>query len=239
MFILNKYLTLKGIKMKKNNVILLVIMLLLLIAPNSIYVQDDLNKSINFYEMEAVPIDRLDTLPIEETYSFEEALNIMIESGVDKDFIETFKNNHEASPSKTMASGTERFQVFTMNGFTFDQGRFRYDLRPRIWVGLMYYDSGSPDHITSLRDAHVSTSPGYGNKNAVFKGIIAYHLVSGGEFSLLTYGDVFKEGTMTWEASDEVKVKEKGKASITICNGAGRLRDVSFTDTYYSSSLSR
>lgn len=70
-------------------------MLLLLIISNSVYVQDDLNKSINFYEMEAVPIDRLDTLPIEETYSYEEALNIMIESGVNKDFIETFKNNHK------------------------------------------------------------------------------------------------------------------------------------------------
>lgn len=124
-----------------------------------------------------------------------------------------------------------------MDNFTFDSGFYRYNITPVIWVGLEYASESTPSRIVSLKDAHVDTSEGYGNKRCEFQGKVAYHLVNGRSFNTMTYGSVYGYGLNKFSGPLEIGIGGFSKAILNVGNPSNFLRTVSFQRDYYSAAL--
>lgn len=186
-----------------------------------------------YMELKAKSIDILDSLPIEETYSYEETIKILEKYNYGDNYIRDFKNEY----AKLNSSSSIRYQIFTFESEKIDQGIFRYNLTPKIWVGLEYSGSPSPNRIVSLKAADISTSEGYGNKKCVFNGSIEYNLISGREFQMLINGDVYKNGNLNVNLGIEISFGS-AKSYFIVNNGSGFIQDVYFQRDYYSAGLS-
>lgn len=191
-------------------------------------------KAIEKSEIIPKSIEMLDSLPIEETYSYEETLKILNENGYSKDYIKKFKDENK----NLLRSTYIRYQIFTFDPEIINTGFYNYVLTPKIWVGLEYSSGSSPDRIASLKDADVSTSEGYGNKKCVLDATIRYNLISGREFQILVNGDLYKNGNRNYEGGVEVFFGS-GEAYLKVSNGSGFIQDVYFQRDYYSAGLSK
>lgn len=250
MFVLQLILSRKDDIMVNKRRIIALFTLMLLVIPNVTFASSDSLNSSEVLPTEIIELevsgainkldfitpDELETLPIERTYSYDEALEMYKQAGATKEELAKFEKNF-ASKNYTRSIGS-RMVIMAMDPYTFDSGLYRYSLTPKIWVELYYSGSATPDYIVSLSDANIDTSHGYGAKCS-FEGTVTYRLLAGNRFSMYTYGTVYKSGQMRVSGGVRVKVHEKGEVYITIENqGSGKLRDVNFQRDYYSAAMS-
>lgn len=189
--------------------------------------------------MSSVSFDDLANLPIDETYSYEEVLLDMQNSGIFVlEDINQFKENH----LKTIrASGTEeiRYSKFTMDAYTFIHGTIflrRYELTPVFYGGLLYINGHpSPDKLVSLEGGHIKTSDG---DNCVFGGSMFYTLEAGNRFYYGVYGNVYKSGSLTISAGAKVGVGESSFVSMSVSYTNDFIKNVDFDGRYQSAGLS-
>ncbi|WP_157593548.1 hypothetical protein [Sedimentibacter sp. B4] len=218
-------------KIKKLTKVASIFIMTILMLQNVAFAQD-LNTLV-----EAVPIDELATLPIERTYSYDEIIAHMNENGYEEKEIQEFQKKHEENlklQSVEINSITIRYQLFTMDGISFKNFLTTYKLQPQVLVGLQYSGSDSPDRIVSLEEPFVYTG---GGAKCSFQGKMVYKLISGREFYTLIQGDVYKEGSMNVSGDVKINLGGKGEATITVSNGNGYLKNISYEETYYSSAL--
>lgn len=180
-------------------------------------------------------VSDLDTLSIDQTYTYEEMVEYLSNEGYSKkEIIEEFglsENNLER--------GTDvHYTLVKMKVFQYKAGLFStYDLQVRFTVGLQYSGTNvSPDKMVSLGGAHIYT--GYGEL-CKFAGEIYYKLVAGNEIYYSFYGDIFESGTVNWSVSAKIGIGEDASVEGNISNGNGHKYNVSESETSISAGLSK
>lgn len=227
-------------KNSKNKKVISTILALVLVLLSSGGVSEATSNktyNLNIEKIVALDISRLDTLPKEETYSIDEVIQIMENSGYTSNSIESFRMS--LTPEiENYNRNNIYFQIFSMDRFSFESGGYRYNITPRVWVGLEYLPGQStPTRIVALRDAHVDTSVGYGNSRCEFRGQVSYNLTSGRSFQTVTYGDAYGYGVMNVTGSVQIGIGGFAIATINLGNPSNFLRTISFPSNYYSAAL--
>lgn len=220
--------------MKKIFKFISILLMMVMLLPNSTFAQNISNS------IESISIKKLDTLSIEQTYSYEEILSAMRNNGCKNQDIKDFKKTHQNNLNLKKTQGkneTVRYSVFSMDGVEFTGSYHRkYRLQPEILAGLLYSGSPTPDRIVSLESPYVYTGNG---SPSSFQGRMVYKLISGREFFTLIQGTAYKAGSMNVEGGIKVKLGENSEAYIKVSNGDGFLKDISHQETYYSPVLDK
>ena len=230
----------------KRNLMALILAVSILI-PNLTFAKStqDLNKTA----LPAIPIEELDTLPIEKTYTYEEVLELQKKDNIDAKSIEHFKRDHEENvkqvereynlDSLVSSSYTVRYQKFSFDSKDVLKpgGLYVYRFTPELWAGLQYYGSSpSPDKIVSLSDPYIyNTLRGGGINGGHFK----YELVAGNEINIWVAGKVFDLASTKISGDFSIGIGQTCKASLSVERQNSYVADISHYDTYYSAALDR
>lgn len=230
----------KKIIINRISFVMSLIIMVMVFSPNFIFAQD-LNSLI-----ESIPIESLETLPIEKTYSASEILKDMERSGLKKEELENFKKNHqdnlnnlnlqENTQLNSINRSTIRYSLFTLDGIKFKKSLRNYHLQPQVLAGLEYNNNPEPSRIVSLESPYVYTGNG---APASFVGNMTYKLISGREFYTLIQGKAYKDGRMKVSGGVQVGIGKSVTANINVEGGNGLLRDISYQESYYSQSLNK
>jgi len=153
------------------------------------------NSSSKVEGMEFLKYEQLATLPIEQTYTYEEVLRDMESNGLaTKKRIDEFKAQHDTNTNtkliSTTSTGTVKYAKFAMDSYTFTRIFKKYELTPIFYVGLYYTPDLELDKIISIAEPYIRTS---GGAKCLFDGSIFYRLESGRSFYYGVNGDVYKK----------------------------------------------
>lgn len=174
-------------------------------------------------------ISELDSISKEDTYTYDELLNLLITNGYSYKEAKKMMGKKKLS---TRASTEIRYSLFRLKTYTYGG---LYKLQPRFNVGLEYTKGiSAPNRIVSLQAAHIYTGDG---AQCVFTGKIFYKLEAGNSFYYNFYGDIYKKGNINWSIGATVGVGETGNVSATISNGSNFYRNVSEAGRYTSAGL--
>ncbi|NLY46783.1 MAG: hypothetical protein GX053_12480 [Tissierella sp.] len=231
--------------MKKNLFVLILVVSILILNLAFAKSTQDLNKTA----LPAIPIEELDTLPIEKTYTYEEMLELQKKNDIDAKSIEHFKGIHEENVkqigheynlnSLVSSSHTVRYQKFSFNSKDVLRpgGLFVYRFTPQLWVGLLYNDNfPEPEKIVSLSDPYIyNTLRGGGINGGHFK----YDLITGNEINIWVVGKVFDQTATKISSDISIGTGQTGKASLSVEKQTSYVADISHYDTYYSAALDR
>lgn len=176
-------------------------------------------------------------LSIEETYSYEEVLADMQNSGIlSENDILRFKISHFNTMSASYTE-TIRYSKFTMDPYVFwdDFYIFNYELAPVFYCGLLYINgSYEPSKIVSLEGGHIYTG---GGSKCIFGGTMFYRLEAGNSFYYGVSGDVYKSGTTTVKVGAKVAVGESSTTNIEVTYSDNLIKNVDFDGRYLSAGL--
>lgn len=172
----------------------LIISLIVLIFAISLGVLTTFYNSLRKTEgMEFLKYEQLATLPIKQTYDYEDVLKDMQINGLaTEERIANFKAQHDTntkliSPTST---GTVKYAKFAMDSYTFTRIFKKYELTPIFYIGLYYTSDLEPNKIISIAKPYIRT---LGGAKCVFDGSIFYRLESGRSFYYGVNGDVYKK----------------------------------------------
>lgn len=175
----------------------------------------------------------LESLPISETYTYDELENLFIANGYSEEEITKYIG------PKLLTRGTSvRYALMQMHRYYYTTQSLDFIVQARFTAGLEYADGAtSPSRIVSLEGAHMYTGASGLLNQCSFSGNIFYRLAAGNEFYYNFYGDLYKVGTMNVSASVTVGISEAATATITLSNGDGYLLNVSEAETYHAEGL--
>lgn len=168
-----------------------------------------------------------DALLSENTYSYDEMIAYLIESGFTP--VEAYEYMGPR-PVETRSSRIE-YQVVALDTAVVKR---LYKLTHKFRMHLEYRNgSSSPSRIVGLSNPQISTAKG---AKCAFEGDVFYELYDGRSFYCDYSGKLYKDGQPK-AVTGEIGVGENITVSISVTNGNGYITDVYESANYYSSSL--
>jgi hypothetical protein len=156
--------------------------------------------------MEFLKYGQLATLPINQTYDYEDVLKDMKanELATEKRTAD-FKAQNDTNTKliSFTSTGTVRYAKFTMDPYTFTRTFKKYELTPVFYVGLYYTSELEPDKMISIAEPYIKTS---GGAKCVFNGNIFYKLENGHSLYYGVAGDVYKTANTTITGGVEIGI---------------------------------
>lgn len=97
------------------------------------------NSSSKIEGIESIKCEQLETLPMNQTYDYEEILKDMEINGLDtKERIPNLKAQHDTNTKLISApsAGEVRYAKLAMDSYTFTHNFKKYELTPNFYIGL-------------------------------------------------------------------------------------------------------
>jgi hypothetical protein len=179
-------------------------------------------------------ISELDSLSVEEAYSYDELMNKLVANGYSHQEAKQIMGEKPVS-NYSKAKSQIKYGLFRMTVYSYRSGFKTYKLQARFSVGLEYINnSPSPTRIKYVQAPHIYTGDG---AKCVFSGNIFYKLTAGNSFYYNFYGNIYKAGAINWSAGATIGLGKSASVTATISNGDGFVRNVSEAETYKSAGL--
>lgn len=193
-------------------------------------------------------IQELDSLNIENTLTYEEMLEYLRLNSYSYSEIQAFQSKHQllvqngtanntSNFTNSVLAGTQiRYSLFAMTTYSYSYGLWdKCKVQARFSVGLEYdIGASSPNRIVTLVGDHAYTG---GGSPCVFTGDIFYRLEAGNRFYYNMFGNLYKQGYITWSLGGSIGIGQVATLHGSISNGNDFIKNISVAETYFSSGL--
>lgn len=219
-----KFLGIKNANIKKSILLICLVGIMLLTACGDKSKAVNKTTNLDFYS-----IEDLEEIKAENSLSYEDMKNWILEMDYKDDFLKIYEENHK-SLEKENAENIY-YQIFNMEGIVVNDGGIDYELVPQVLLALEYGEENLPRKILSvlpidlIRDAE---------NPCIFAGSFSCYYESGNSFFYVVAGDV--EKIVDGESLNPITYKEN-EINFNVINPGNLIKNIYEDHRYYKSSL--